>query len=271
MPRVNPRNNPPMTRVITTPPPPKKVPATPPPQAKIFFPKRPNPKAKPTHRPITFIPTIASTPPQSRNVSQPVKKPTDWCGCEFWDIGCKAGCFSQEQIVDPVVSGTEWLAGGADVHVTQPITEGVEWWTQGATDAVASTQEAFDVFGKNTEDAVASTQEAIDVFVKNTQDAWDSTMQWGADAQTNLSNIGGGIQETLAGGTQWLQEQAGTAGNMFTDMSALPRNLGAMMGNMMRGMGNIANVGSSSFGWIKWVLIAVGALIAGFIAWRVLK
>ena len=249
-----------MTRVITTPPPPKKVPATPPPQAKIFFPKRPNPKAKPTHRPITFIPTIASTPPQSRNVSQPVKKPTDWCGCEFWDIGCKAGCFSQEQIVDPVVSGTQWLGGGVDVHVTQPITEA---WTE--TELAYKETEKF--FG----DTTASAQVVIDDFVKNTEDAWESTMQWGADVQTNLSTIGGDIQKTLAGGTQWLQEQAGTAGNMFTDMSALPRNLGAMMGNMMRGMGNIANVGSSSFGWIKWVLIAVGALIAGFIAWRVLK
>jgi len=259
MPRVNPRNNPPMTRVIT-PPPPKKV-VNPPPTKT----KRPT-RSQPTHRP-----TPASTPPQSRNVSQPVKKPTDWCGCEFWDVGCKAGCFSQEQIVDPVVSGTQWLGGGVDVHVTQPFTEGVEWWTQGATDAVASTQEAFDVFGKNTEDAVASTQEAIDVFVKNTQDAWDSTMQWGADAQTNLSNIGGGIYETFAGGTQWLQDQAGTAGNMFNDIARMPSGIGSMLGNMMRGMGNLANVGSSSMGWIKWVLIAIGALIAGFIAWRVLK
>ena len=136
--------------------------------------------------------------------------------------------------------------------------------TQPLTDAWIETEKFFG-------DATASSLEAIEVFGENTVKAWDSTMQFGADVQTNLATIGGDIQETLAGGTQWLQEQAGTAGNMFSDIARMPSGLGSMLGNMMRGMGNIANVGSSSFGWIKWVLIAVGALIAGFIAWRVLK
>ena len=245
--------------VIVKTPPPKKT--TPPPK---FTRKK---ITQPSSQAHIFIPQSAR-PDQNRNVTQPVKQKTDWCNCEFWDLPCKAGCLAQEQIVDPVVSGANWIGKGFEEQVTEPLVSGAEWWTQGATDAVASTQEAFDVFGKNTEDAVASTQEAIDVFVKNTQDAWESTMQWGADTQTNLSNIGGDIQETLAGGTQWLQDQAGTAGNMFSDIAKMPSGLGSMMGNMMRGMGNI---GSSSFGWVKWVLIAIGALIAGFIAWRVLK
>jgi len=241
-----------MQRVEAPAPPPKKTP----PPVKT---KRPT-RSQPTHRPTpdSNIRLIPNT--QSRNVTQPVKKQTDWCNCEFWDVGCKAGCLAQEQIVDPIVSGTQWLSGGAEVHVTQPL-----------TDAVISTQDAYIETLKFFGDATSSSLEAIDVFGKNTQDAWDSTMQFGADVQTNLTTIGEDVQETLAGGTQWLQDQASTAGNMFTDIAKMPSGLGSMMGNMMRGMGNLANVGSSSMGWIKWVLIAIGALIAGFIAWRVLK
>jgi len=269
MARPNPRNNPTLQRVQA----PAPVIVKTPPPVKT---KRPT-RSQPTHRPTPNYASIFNVIPsanaeQDRNVSQPVKKPTDWCGCEFWDVPCKAGCFSQEQIVDPVVSGSEWLAGGADVHITQPIVSGAEYLAGGAdvhvtqplTDAWIETEKFFG-------DATASSLEAIEVFGENTVKAWDSTMQFGADVQTNLATIGGDIQETLAGGTQWLQEQAGTAGNMFSDIARMPSGLGSMLGNMMRGMGNIANVGSSSFGWIKWVLIAVGALIAGFIAWRVLK
>ena len=220
MPRVNPRNNATMQRVQA--PAPVIVKTPPPKKATPVKTKRPT-RSQPTHRP-----TPATNPPQNRNVTQPVKKQTGWCSCEFWDVGCKAGCFSQEQIVDPVVSGTQWLAGGADVHVTQPL-----------TDAVASTQEAIDVFGQNTQDAINSTVDAVTDSVKFIQESVGGTADWAGQQLEGVSNLSGG--------------------------------LGSMMGNMMRGMGNIANVGSSSFGWIKWVLIAIGALIAGFIAWRVLK
>ena len=260
--RPNPRNNPTMQRV-EAPAPPKKIIV---PEPKFTRKKitQPSPQAH------VFIPQSVRAE-QNRNVTQPVKKQTDWCNCEFWDVGCKAGCLAQEQIVDPVVSGTDWLAGGVDVHVTQPITEGFAWWQGGFDEAYKETELAYQETEKFFGDATASTFEAFEVFGKNTQDALESTMQWGADAQTNLSNIGGGIYETFAGGTQWLQDQAGTAGNMFNDIARMPSGFGSMLGNMMRGMGNLANVGSSSFGWIKWVLIAIGALIAGFIAWRVLK
>ena len=265
MPRVNPRNNATMQRVQA----PAPVIVKTPPPVKTKRPTRSQPVKTSTPNYASIFNVIPSAnAEQDRNVSQPVKKPTDWCGCEFWAVPCKAGCFSQQQIVDPVVSGTEWLAGGADVHITQPITEGVEWWTQGATDAVASTQEAFDVFGKNTEDAynetlkffgdaTASTFEAVDVFGQNTQDAINSTV----DAVTDSVKF---IQESVGGTADW-------AGQQLEGVSNLTGGLGSMMGNMMRGMGNLANVGSSSMGWIKWVLIAIGALIAGFIAWRVLK
>jgi hypothetical protein len=261
--RPNPKNNPTMQRVEAPAPPPKKTP----PPVKT---KRPT-RSQPTHRPTpdSNIRLIPNT--QSRNVTQPVKKQTDWCNCEFWDVGCKAGCLAQEQIVDPVVSGTDWLAGGVDVHVTQPITEGVQWWQGGFDEAYKETELAYKETEKFFGDATDSTLEAVKVAGENFADAWDSTMQFGADVQTNLTTIGEDVQETLAGGTQWLQDQASTAGNMFNDIARMPSGFGSMLGNMMRGMGNLANVGSSSMGWIKWVLIAIGALIAGFIAWRVLK
>ena len=248
MPRVNPRNNPTMQRVETPAPVIVKTPAP----VKTKRPTRSQPVSVPNFT-GGYVILPSANAEQDRNVSQPVKKPTEWCGCEFWDVGCKAGCFSQEQIVDPIVSGSEWLAGGADVHVTQPLTDA---WTE---------TEKF--FG----DATASSLEAIEVFGENTVKAWDSTMQWGADVQTNIANAGDFVADTVGGGVTWLQDQAGTAGDMFSDIAKMPSGLGSMMGNMMRGMGNLANVGSSSMGWIKWVLIAVGALIAGFIAWRVLK
>jgi hypothetical protein len=262
--RPNPKNNPTMQRVEA---PAKSIvkPATPPPiPVKTSTAKRP--------RRTQTISSSSTNAEQSRNVTQPVKKQTGWCNCEFWDLPCKAGCLAQEQIVGPVVSGTEWLAGGADVHitqpivsgtewlaggvdvhVTQPITEGVEWWQGGFDEAWIETEKFF---GGVAED-IGKTQDEID--------------QLKDDTITNLTTIGEDVQKTLAGGTQWLQDQAGTAGNMFTDIARMPSGLGSMMGNMMRGMGNLANVGSSSMGWIKWVLIAIGALIAGFIAWRVLK
>ena len=254
MPRVNPRNNATMQRVQA----PAPVIVKTPPPVKTKRPTRSQPVKTSTPNYASIFNVIPSAnAEQDRNVSQPVKKPTDWCGCEFWDVPCKAGCFSQEQIVDPVVSGTQWLSGGADVHVTQPL-----------TDAVASTQEAIDVFGQNTQDAynetlkffgdaTASTFEAVDVFGQNTQDAINSTV----DAVTDSAKF---IQESVGGSADWVGQQ-------LEGVSNLTGGLGSMMGNMMRGMGNIANVGSSSFGWIKWVLIAIGALIAGFIAWRVLK
>ena len=205
---------------------------------------------------------------QNRNVSQPVKQKTDWCNCEFWDVPCKAGCLAQEQIVDPVVSGTEWLAGGADVHITQPIvsgtewlaggvdvhvtkpiTEGVEWWQGGFDEAWTETEKFFGQLGAGVEDKKQELEDIAD----------------------DIAKAGDYLADIFGGGVTYLQDQAGTAGNMFNDIAKMPSGLGSMMGNMMRGMGNLANVGSSSFGWIKWVLIAIGALIAGFIAWRVLK
>ena len=269
MPRVNPRNNPTMQRVETPAPVIVKTPAP----VKTKRPTRSQPVKTSTPNYASIFNVIPSAnAEQDRNVSQPVKKPTEWCGCEFWDVGCKAGCFSQEQIVDPIVSGSEWLAGGAEVHVTQPIVSGSEWLAGGAevhvtqplTDAWTETEKFFG-------DATASSLEAIEVFGENTVKAWDSTMQWGADVQTNIANAGDFVADTVGGGVTWLQDQAGTAGDMFSDIAKMPSGLGSMMGNMMRGMGNLANVGSSSMGWIKWVLIAIGALIAGFIAWRVLK
>ena len=265
MARVNPRNNATMQRVqapapvIVKTPPPKKT--TPPPK---FTRKK---ITQPSSQAHIFIPQSAR-PDQNRNVTQPVKQKTDWCNCEFWDLPCKAGCLAQEQIVDPVVSGANWIGKGFEEQVTEPLVSGAEWWTQGATDAVASTQEAIDVFGQNTQDAynetlkffgdaTASTFEAVDVFGQNTQDAINSTV----DAVTDSVKF---IQESVGGTADW-------AGQQLEGVSNLTGGLGSMMGNMMRGMGNLANVGSSSMGWIKWVLIAIGALIAGFIAWRVLK
>ena len=84
-------------------------------------------------------------------------------------------------MTQPIVSGSEWLAGGADVHVTQPL-----------TDAWIETEKFFG-------DATDSTLEAVKVAGENFADAWESTMQFGADVQTNLATIGGDIQETLAG------------------------------------------------------------------------
>ena len=71
MARPNPRNNPTMQRVEAPAPPPKKTIVKPPPPVKT---KRPT-RSQPT--PASNIRLIPNT--QSRNVTQPVKKQTDWC------------------------------------------------------------------------------------------------------------------------------------------------------------------------------------------------
>ncbi len=248
MPRVNPRNNATMQRVQAPAP---VIVKPPPPKVKTSTAKRP------TREPYNPRPN----PPQIRNVTQPVKKQTGWCNCEFWDVGCKAGCLAQEQIVDPVVSGTQWLAGGADVHITQPIVSGGEWLAGGAevhvtqplTDAWIETEKFFG--GVATE--IEKTQDEIDKVAKDLADAGGATITW--------------LTESIGGTADWTGDMMAEGKKFVSGASNMAGGLGSMMGNMMRGMGNIANVGSSSFGWIKWVLIAIGALIAGFIAWRVLK
>ena len=201
-------------------------------------------KTKTAKRPTRTQTTSSSSTnaEQSRNVTQPVKKQTGWCNCEFWDVPCKAGCLAQEQIVDPVVSGTEWLAGGADVHITQPLTE-----------AYIETEKFF---GGVAED-IGKTQDEIDEVAQDLADAGGATIKW--------------LTESIGGTADWTGDMMAEGKKFVSGASNMAGGLGSMMGNMMRGMGNLANVGSSSMGWIKWVLIAVGALIAGFIAWRVLK
>ena len=259
--RVNPRNNPAMKRVIAPAP---TVIVKPPPPVKTKRPTRSQPTINPT-----LIPNTQPRKYPDRNVTQPEKKPTDWCGCEFWDVGCKAGCLAKERITDPIESGTKWIGEGIEQQVTIPFTEGVEWWTQGATDAGESTQVFFDdawtatadFFGTATEetiktldevgedlgDAVDSTGQAINVFLGNAGDAVDSTGKF--------------IQDSIGGTAEW-------AGGMMAGVSSMAGNMMRGMGNMMRGIGNLGNFASQPTNWIKYILIGIAILIAGFLAWR---
>ena len=259
MPRVNPRDNPAMKRVIAPAP---TVIVKPPP-------KMPPPQVKTGKRPTRSQPSPRPNPPQIRNVTQPVKKSKDWCGCEWWDVGCSAGCLVKERITDPIDSGTKWIGEGIEQQVTIPFTEGVEWWTQGATDAGESTQVFFDdawtatadFFGTATEetfktldkvgedlgDATDSSIEAINVFLGNAGDAVDSTGKF--------------IQDSIGGTADW-------AGGMMSGMTNMAGGLGSAMGNMMRGIGNLGNFASQPTNWIKYILIGIAILVAGFLAWR---
>jgi len=285
--RPNPKNNPTMQRVEA----PAPVIVKTPPPAPVIVKTPPPPKF--TRKKITqpYLTSSSSTNvEQNRNVTQPVKKPTDWCGCEWWDVGCSAGCFAQEQIVDPIVSGTEWIGGGVeehitqpivsgteyisggfDVHVTQPIVSGTEYISQGFVEAYEETQNFFGGVATDTQENIENIQNELDKIAKELADTATDVVDTVTDV---VDTVGGGViylQDTVGGGVKWMQQQSDNAGKMFNDIAQMPSGFGTMMGNMMRGMGNLANVGSGSMGWIKWVLIAIGALIAGFIAWRVLK